>query len=302
MLAVLATALGSALSGCSPTPYPEVQVDLGPNAPRAARASAPATAKLRFSVAAMQSPQGTRAGYSRLVDILARRLGVDVEFVQRRTYAEVNDMLAADKLDAAIMGTGGYLDLERRFPGSVEILAVPVVHGVSTCRSYLIVPAASRYASLEDLRGKRFAFTDALSISGHRYIVSLLRKAREDPGSFFASVSFTHSHDRSIEAVAKTIVDGASVDSLVFDHLVEARPWLSGLVRVIDRSPPFGAAPVIASRRLPEARRSEIRAALLGLERDPDGAPALRVVGFDAFARPAPHLYDSAAAVMRSSR
>jgi phosphonate transport system substrate-binding protein len=281
-----------------------VQVDTVPGAPSAARTSAPpvAKAKLRFSVAAMQSPRSTRAGYSQLLDVLARRLGVGIEFVQRRTYAEVNEMLASGGLDAAIVCSGGYVDLERRFPGKVEILAVPVVRGESTYRSYLIVPTASRVASLADLRGRRFAFTDELSLSGHRYPIHLLRKARENPRSFFSSVHFTHSHDRSIEAVAKNVVDGASVDSLVFDQLLKARPWLSGAVRVVDRSPPFGAAPVVASTRLSEARRGEIQAALLALGRDPDGASALRVVGFDGFARPAPHLFDSAAAVMESHR
>ncbi len=294
--------LGPLLCGCPSTPYPEVEVELGPNAPAARSASATTTGKLRFSVAAMQSPQSTRAGYSRLLEVLARRLGVEIEFIQRSTYAEVNDMLADDKLDAAIVCTGGYLDLERRFPGSIEVLAVPVVGGETTYRSYLIVPADSGYLSLADLRGKRFAFTDELSLSGYRYPAHLLRREREDPRSFFATVSFTRNHERSIEAVAKGVVDGASVDSLVFDQLARQRPWISSAVRVIDRSPLFGSAPVIVSKRLPAERRAKMRAVLLTLQDDPEGAPALRVVGFERFAPPTPHMFDSAAVVMGTSR
>ncbi len=301
-LAALALALAPALLACPSSPYPESRVDMTPAKRPAPAAPAPGATVLRFAVAAMQSPQETLAGSSRLVERLAERLGTRVELVQRRTYGEVNEMLASGALDAAIVCTGGYVDLERRFPGAVEILALPVIQGKSTYHSYVIVPAASRDRSLADLRGKRFAHTDELSLSGHGYVVHLLSKLREDPGAFFASVQYTRSHDRSIEAVAQGVVDGAGVDSLVFDQLVAAKPWLSDAVRIIDRSPPFAAAPVVASTRLPAARREEIRAALLGLERDPAALPALRLVGFDGFARPTPRCFDSARAVLGAPR
>lgn len=267
------------------------------SSPESAPLEAPA---LRFAVAAMQSPQETLAGYSRMLDRLAERLGTRIELLQRRTYNEVNEMLASGMLDAAIVCTGGYVDLERRFPGAVEVLAVPVIGGKSTYHSYLIVPAASRDRSLADLRGKRFAHTDELSLSGHGYVVHLLKKAREDPGAFFSTVEYTRSHDRSIEAVARGVVDGAGVDSLVFDQLVAAKPRLSQAVRIIHRSPPFGAAPVVASTRLSKARRGELQSALLGLGHDPAATPALRLLGLDGYARPTPRFFDSARMVLEA--
>ena len=168
MLALAAGA--SAALGCSRTPYPEVAVDLA--SPQVVTAGSPAqrARTLRFSVAAMQSPRDTFEAYSRVFQALARKLGdVDVELVQRRTYAEVNELLVQGKLDAALICTGGYLELERGSPGSVEVLAVPVVGGRTTYRSLIIAPAASGARALRDLRGKRFAFTDELSMTGHAY-------------------------------------------------------------------------------------------------------------------------------------
>ncbi len=297
VLAVLLAVGGAGLVACPSTPYPEAKVELTP-ARAPPRAGPPSVAKLRFSVAAMQSPQDTFSGYSRLLELLGRRIGTEVELVQRRTYAEVNELLAAGQLDAALLCTGGYFDLERRFPKTVEILAVPTVKGAMTYHAYLIVPAASRARSLADLRGKRFAYTDDLSLTGHRYVVHRLQATRQDPGSYFSNVQFTHSHDRSIEAVAKGVVDGATVDSLIFDQLAVARPWIAESARIIERSAPFGSAPLVASMRLPASRRAQIRAALLGLGRDPAAVQALSLVGFDGFARPTPGLYDSAAVVL----
>jgi phosphonate transport system substrate-binding protein len=293
--AVLAT---PALLACPSSPFPEAQADLS-RAPARAAAAVPAQpAKLRFSVAAMLSPQDTFESYSALFGLLGKRLGVEIEFVQRRTYREVNDLLATGQVDAAIVCTGGYLELERRFPGRIEVLAVPVVSGSSTYRSYVIAPAASGARSLGDFAGKRFAYTDELSLSGRGYAIYWLRQRKLDPMNFFGAVQLTHSHDRSIEAVANGVVDGAVVDSLVYDAMVARRPALAKAVRIVEASPPFGAAPVVASALVPAGRRTAIRDALLSLDRDAEAAPALAAVGIERFATPAHGLYDGARAVM----
>jgi phosphonate transport system substrate-binding protein len=289
------------LAACERSPFPERRVDLalpGPAQPASAAAAPAAADVLRFSVAAMQSPQETLSSYSQFLDRVGARMGVKVELVQRRTYGEVNDLLVAGHLDAAILCTGGWLDLARDHPGVAEALAVPTVRGDNVYHSYLVVPARSPAASLADLRGKRFAFTDELSLSGRQWVVHELRRRGEDPVSFFNKVEYTRSHDRSIEAVAKGVVDGACVDSLVFDQLAASKSWVREAVRIVATSPPFGIAPVVVSTRLSPQRRAALRDALLGLASDQAAAAALRTVGFDGFALPGPHHYDSALVVV----
>ena len=290
------------LSGCPSSPYPEVVVDLASSRPAPTSVQKPRSAVLRFSVAAMQSPQDTFAAYSRLFERLEPKLEVRIELVQRRTYQEVNELLATGQLDAAIICTGGYVDLERHSPGAVEVVAVPVVHGRTTYQSYVIVPAESPARDLTDLAGKRFAFTDDLSLSGFAYPSYLLRKLRADAATFFGSVTFTHSHDRSIEAVAKGVVDGAAVDSLVYDELVRTSPDVRSATRVIHRSPHYGVAPVVVSTRLAPERRAAIRDAILQLHEDPEARAALALVGFDRFSAPEADLYAGASALVGARR
>jgi len=209
---------------------------------------------------------------------------------------------AERKLDAALVCTGGYLELERRAPGAVEVMAVPVFRGQTTYRSYVIVPASSRDRNLRQLEGKRFAFTDELSLSGHTFVAHLLREMGFDEQSFFATIAFTRSHDRSIDAIAKGLFDGAAVDSLVFDQLAEASPEVRTAVRVIYRSPEFGVSPVVASTRLARERRDALRAALLGLQGQPGAQAALRAAGIERFAAAPPGLYDEAKRVFTSDR
>jgi phosphonate transport system substrate-binding protein len=288
---------------CDSTRYreAEVRLDAEPVAGTASSAARRARA-LRFSVAAVQSPRDTYAAYSRLFGRMGSRLGLEIEFVQRRTYREVNDLLAAGELDAAFVCTGGYLDLRRRAPGGVEVLAVPTIDGSPTYRSLVVAAAGSPIQGLEDLAGRRFAFTDELSFSGRAYVVRWLRDRGRDPERFFASTIFTRSHDRSLAAVAAGIADGAAVHSAVYDLVVEHDPTLAGRLRVVHRSPPFGSMPVVASTRLPAEERERLRRVLLGLADDPEGAEALRVLGIDGFVVPPPGLYATAERVVEGAR
>ncbi len=289
--------------GCDSAHHREVEVSLAPVPATAVEGSATVPARpLRISVAAVESPRDTYGTYTRLLSGVGERLGVPVEFVQRRTYREVNDLLAVGQLDAAILCTGGYLDLQRRIPGTVEVLAVPVVGGESTYRSLLIVPAASGVKSLSELAGKRFAFTDELSLTGRTWVVRRIEEMGRDPKRFFGGTTYTQSHDRSIAGVAAGIVDGAAVHSLVLEHMTARDPSLATRLRVIERSPAFGMMPVVASTRLDAGTRARLREVLIGIERDPAAQDALRELRIERFAIPPPGLYDSALRVQGALR
>lgn len=274
-----------AAPACDWAPYRSVTVEAQPAPGEPAAGARPiAAAPLRFSVASIESPRDTFPGYQRLFDRVGRLMDRDVEFVQRRTYREVNDLLISGQLDAALLCTGGYIDLQKRAPGSVEAVAAPVMRGSESYRSVILVPAASGAREVADLRGRHFAFSDELSLSGHLYALHLLREMRTDPDRFFGAVTFTGSHDRSVQAVAAGLVDGAAVHGAVLDVMEAHDPSLGQRVRVLHRSPPLGAMPVVASLRLPAATRARIRDVLLALEHDPEGRAALRIVHVDRFA------------------
>jgi phosphonate transport system substrate-binding protein len=285
------------LSSCRSGRLEEVTIafDAGVAAPAASR---PAEPGLRFSVAAIQSPEGTYGGYSRLLNVLADRLGTGVTLVQRRSYRETNDMLVSGRIDVAFVCTGGYFDLLKR-GAKVDVLAVPVMRGLTTYQSLIIVPAKSAAQRLEDLAGKRFAFTDELSMTGYAFPTFVVRSSGLDPQRFFASAYFTHGHDRSIEAVSRGLVDGAAVDSNIFEDLVAADPPLGTRLRVLLRSEPFGIPPIVALETLDGATRERVRRSLLGLHERPEAAALMKEIGIERFVAPPPGTYDTAFAVAR---
>lgn len=239
---VMLTLLG--LTGCAvaqaePLPY----VDLSQRQPLPTP-SVPVT-PLHVAVASVISPRGAVESYQPLLDYLSRQLNRPIELVQRRTYAEVNDLIEQGQIDMAFVCTSAYVIGQREF--GMELLAAPQVDGETVYHSLLIVPADSHAEAMADLRGKTFAFTDPWSTSGRMYPTSLVKELGETPETFFGQVLFTYSHDDAIRAVASGVADGAAVDSLVYQFALAREPRLAEQTKIIHRSIPFGIPPVVTS-------------------------------------------------------
>lgn len=236
---------------------------------------------LRVAIAAVISPQGTAESYAPLVDYLGERLKRPIEILQRRTYAEINELLRTGDVDLAFVCTSSYILGRREF--GLELLVAPQVNGETTYRAKLIIPAESAARSIEDLRGKVFAFTDPNSFSGRIFPTFLLQQIGETPEEFFARTFFTYSHDDAIYAVANGAADGASVDSLILDYVLERDPSLVDRLRIINTSPPFGIPPVVVRPDINLQLRAELKAIFLGMDKTPDGLAALTSLGVDRF-------------------
>ncbi len=246
---------------------------------------------LRVSVAAMISPQGTVESYRPLLDYLSQELGRPVELVQRRTYAEVNDLIRRGEVDLAFICSRAYVAGQREF--GMQLLAIPEVKGKRVYFSEVIVRKDLEVDNVEDLRGRVFAFTDPLSNTGYLYPLYLLHSMGESPDQFFGHTFFTYSHDNAIYAVAEGVADAAAVDSLVLDYALDRDPDLQLRLRVIHRSPPFGMPPVVVGPDIRPQLKARLQEILLTMHTTPAGAEALKALEIDRFVPAQDKDYDS---------
>lgn len=231
------------------------------------------------------SPAETVAYYEDLFSYLSEKLGKKVKLVQRKNYAEMNELLRLGRVDAAFVCSRAYISGARQF--GLELLAVPVVYDAGPVYySYIIVNRDSDIYAFEELRGRSFAFSDPLSNSGELYPRYLLARMNETPDTFFSHYFYTYSHDKSIEAVASGIVDGAAVDSLIWDYKNITEPWLTSRTRIINVSPPFGIPPVVASPYSDKELTEKIRKILLNMHRDEEGRRILEKLHIKRFISP----------------
>lgn len=247
---------------------------------------------LKLAVAAIISPQGTVESYGDLAQYLSKKLNRPVELVQRRTYAEVNDLVAQNAVDLAFVCTSAYIAGHDSF--GMDLLAAPEVGHQQIYYSMLIVPADSTAQSMADLQGKVFAFTDPISHSGRAYPTYLVAQLGSTPEAFFSRTFFTYSHDKAIAAVAQGVADGAAVDSLVLKYALERDPSLSEKIKVIHQSPPFGIPPVVVPPDISPRLKAKLREVLLDMTKDPEGEKILAELGFDRFALLDDNAYESA--------
>jgi phosphonate transport system substrate-binding protein len=240
---------------------------------------------LQIGIGARISPRESFAYYDELLAFIGKKLGRPVEMVQYTTYDEMDSALERRDLDFAFICSGPYVRDHDEF--GVEILAAPQAHGRAFYYGYVIVPASSPAKGLADLRGKRFAFTDPRSNTGRlvpAYLVA--RESGLTPEAFFSSVKYTGSHDGSIDEVNTGRVDGASVDSLIYDFVAVRYPARARNVRVLVKSPPYGIPPFVVNRKADPALRKRLRAVLLDMHADPEGKRILDGIMVDRFVVP----------------
>jgi phosphonate transport system substrate-binding protein len=247
---------------------------------------------LRVGLGAVSSPRANLRNYTALLEYLGRELGRRVIVVQRHTYAEMNELIQAGKVDMAFICTFPYIKGQAEF--GLELIAAPEVDGKAEYHAYFLVPSGSSATSLLDLRGGIYAFSDPLSLTGYIVPSYLLRQAGQTAEKLFRNHIYTYSHDNSILAVADRLVDGAHVNSLVYNAAVIRDPSLAGRVKIVDTHGPFGSPPVVVRPDLDPDIKASIQRLLLGLDEIDYGREMLREIAVDRFVVPDMRLYDEA--------
>ena len=211
--------------------------------------SDPESAQLKVAVAAIISPKETFVYYRQLLDYIGQKMGREIQFIQRKTYGEINELLAKGQIDLAFICSGPYVVGKEKF--GFQLVATPEVQNSHFYHSYLIVSKTSAFRTLEDLRGGVFAFTDPDSNSGKLVPTYWLWQMGETAETFFRKTIYTYSHDNAILAVAKGLVDGAAVDGLIWEYYNNKNPIFTSKTDIIRKSEPYGIPPMVASNSIP---------------------------------------------------
>lgn len=246
---------------------------------------------LRIAVAAMISPKSTRGYYQDLLRLVGEKVGRKVIFSQRKTYAEVNGLLEHKEVDLAFVCSGPYVSGHDKF--DMEILVVPVAHGEKVYYCYFLANRDSVVESVDDFRGKAFAFTDPHSNTGCLVPKYVLARRGYTPETFFSEVFFSHSHDNSIKAVAEGLADGAAVDQLIWDFMDATDPTFTSRTKIVEKSPPYGIPPVVVHPDLDRDLKRRLQETFLSLHEDAKGNALLDQLQIDRFEQGNDAMYDS---------
>lgn len=245
---------------------------------------------VRIGVASMITPVDTVKYYQEIIDYIGGRVGVPVQMVHRRTYDEMDRLLERGEVKIAFICSAPYVKDRQKF--GVELLVAPSVNGSPMYHSYVIVHNDSPIKAFPEFKGKVFAFTDPKSNTGKIYPTYLLKTMGYAPERFFGRFLYSYSHNKSVEMVAKKIVDGAAVESIVYEYMRKTGSPYTRQTKIIKRSPPFGIPPVVVTRDIDPLLKSKVKDAFLTMRETAKGKAILEAMMIDGFVEVPDKSYD----------
>lgn len=291
--------LSTCLAACKPT-EPTKTIDPTKTELKKTDNSINQSAGLRIAVGAMITPKEGFIYYREFLDYISSKLGQSVQYIDAENYDDINHKLMRGEIDAGFVCSGPYVDGKSEF--GLELLAVPRAYGKTTYHAYIIVPKNSKAKSLDDLKGKSFAFTDPLSNTGRLVPEFMLKSKGNVPEKFFRKITYSGSHDKSISAVNQGLVDGASVDSLIWEYANRTKPELTAMTRIILKSEPYAIPPFVVRPKLDPVLKRKLADILLEAHNNPAGKALLDKMMIERFEQIDDSAYNSIREMKRLTR
>lgn len=191
---------------------------------------------LRVSAIPDEAPTELLRKFAPLGKYLERELDMKVKFVPVTDYPAVVEGLASKKLDMAWLGGFTFVQARLRTGNAVPIAQREQDRAFT---SKFITAAGSGINSLEDLKGKTFAFGSVSSTSGHLMPRYFLLQHHIDPERDFKRIAYSGAHDATVAWVASGKAEAGALNASVWDELVESGKVDPKRVRVIWTTPPY---------------------------------------------------------------
>lgn len=223
---------------------------------------------LRLAVIPKKSMDVLVREYQPLLQRLRRELGMPVEIVSMSSYESVIDAIVSGGVDIAWLGPASYLMAYQRDPRVEPFASLAIEQGHFTPAGHhyqaLLLTRREGARSLEALRGSRVVLSDPASTSGSVVPNSEFSAAVGQPlGAFFASVVYSGSHDKSLDAVLEGRVDAAFVASVRADAYFNSGRIGNETLNVLWRSERIYYDPYVFSGSLCPALKARIRTVML---------------------------------------
>jgi phosphonate transport system substrate-binding protein len=264
LAACLAIAL--ALTACGPKPD---QPGTAPADTKGPRDDWPAVIRIGFVPS--EGGMDIVDRFAPLLAHLREELGHPVEARSATEYIGVITAMQNKQLDFAYFGPKAYVEAQV-IAGAEAIVRELDVSGNPGYRGIIIVHKDAAYATLEDLRGKKFGFVVQNSTSGYLVpAVGVTEATGIRPDRFFGQIVWTGTHGNAIQALARKELEGAATNDLDLRAMHEAGSVNQEDFRVVWRSELIPGSPIAARSDVPESLKNAMRSAILSMN-DKQGA------------------------------
>lgn len=202
-----------------------------------------------------------------LRDYLSKSLGIPVNLIIPTSYNATVEGLGNNSLDFAYLGALTYVKAHQSYG------VIPLVQREADkhFHSVFVTQSGASFKQLSDLKGKRFAFGDINSTSGHLIPYQELRRAGVNVDHSL-QFRYTGSHAATLKAVEAGAADAGALDETVYKAMTTDGKVDPGKIRILYTSHPFVDYVWVARKDIELKRRESFTNAFLSLKEGKDDA------------------------------
>jgi len=234
---------------------------------------------LKITIIPHRSTKGNFRSYTPVVQALEKKIGMPVQMLASKTYDEAVGKLESKEADVAYLGPFAYVKAHNDF-GARLIVRTIDDDNTEFYHSLIITRKESDIRTLQDLKGKSFAFTDPNSTSGFLFPMVGLSKAGirlED----FSRAEYLKRHANSLLAVYNGQTDAGAVSSTAKDKVKVNFDD----IRILWKSEPIYRGPWAARKDLSESLFQGIQNTFLELAKQKDAAEIFKKLSTKGFVK-----------------
>lgn len=242
-------------------------------------ASQSAAEELRIGLIPEQNIFKQMKKYEPLGKYIEKKTGITIKFVVLSRYGNIIDSFNSMDLDGAFWGSfTGALAINKL---DIDFLARPVnLDGISSYQGYIFVRKESRIDSAAKMKNATFAFVDKATSAGYIFPMAYFREnGVSNIDTFLKEYYFAGSHDAAIYAVLNKEASVGCAKNTIFDMLAQEDPSVKEGLVIIAKSPYFPSNGLGVVKTIASPVRKKLQAALIGMEKDPEGRKVLQQYG-----------------------
>ncbi len=209
--------------------------------------------------------------YEPVQKYLSEQLGIPVEIKVTSDYTAAIEAMRAKHIDLAWFGPFSYIIAHNVAGAEAIVNGVRRSDGKSDYRSIIVARADSGINTLEDLKGKSFAFVDPASTSGNLIPRKMLIENGIDPDNDFSVSFFAGTHNAVEYAIANGKVDAGADSDNSYERMVAAGEINPEVNQIIFTSEPIPGSPIAVRKDLPKILKLKIQLALIKMDQQTIG-------------------------------